>query len=70
MKTTLPPFSLLCAIFALVDARACLVLLYCRVRAVKLEEGKSGAGDARAVGRYEDSRMEVWEIVCCDVAKV
>ena len=28
MKTTLPPFSLLCAIFALCDACASLVLLY------------------------------------------
>jgi hypothetical protein len=28
MKTTLPPFSLLCAIFALFDAVARLVLLY------------------------------------------
>ena len=70
MKTTLPPFSLLCAIFALFDARACLVLLYCRVRAVKLEEGKSGAGDACTMCRYEESRMKVWETVCCDVARV
>jgi hypothetical protein len=31
MKTTLPPFSLLCAIFALFDVFTCLVLS-CSVR--------------------------------------
>ena len=61
MKTTLPPFSLLCAIFALFDACACLVLPFSVACALwSLKKAIRGADGARTMRRYEDPRICAW----------